>query len=274
MENEIRVGIGGAAGDGGASTGDNLALSCARQGLHVYVYTSFQSLIRGGHSWVRLRISAQKPQNVGDQVQCMIALNQDAMDRHLQELPPGGLCVYNGDKVKPGKAPAGVQLCPLPVFELVGRDALPIMQNTAALGALSRLIGLDFSALSSVFEFTFKKKPQVVKANIDAARAGYDFAGKTYQPFPARCPAPARSWPWWRKQRHRPGSGQRRMQNLLRLPHEPSHRNPALDGGAWKRPGGLRAAGGRMKSPLPIWPLARATWASGPCARLRGGDSP
>ncbi len=181
MDNEIVAGIGGAAGDGGASTADNLALACARQGLHVYVYTSYQSLIRGGHSWVRLRISPRKPFNMGDQVQCMIALNQDAMDRHLQELKSGGLCVYNSDKVKPGKVPPGVQLCPLPVFELVGRDALPIMQNTAALGALTRLIGLDFEALSSVFEYTFKKKPQVVKANVDAAREGYDFAGKTYK---------------------------------------------------------------------------------------------
>ena len=66
MENEIIVGIGGAAGDGGASTGDNLALTCTRQGLHVYVYTSYQSLIRGGHSWIRLRISTQKVTNVGD----------------------------------------------------------------------------------------------------------------------------------------------------------------------------------------------------------------
>src|SRR5271154_5687251 len=82
MENEIIVGIGGAAGDGGASTGDNLSLTCTRQGLHVYVYTSYQSLIRGGHSWIRLRISTQKVTNVGDQVSAMIALNQDAMDRH------------------------------------------------------------------------------------------------------------------------------------------------------------------------------------------------
>src|SRR6185369_4455585 len=104
----------------------------------------------------------------------MIALNQDSMDRHLQEMKAGGFCVYNGDKVKPGKAPEGVQLCPLPVFDLVGKDALPIMQNTAALGALTKLIGVDFSHLSSVFEHTFKKKPQVVKANVDAAKAAYD----------------------------------------------------------------------------------------------------
>src|SRR5258708_24263068 len=89
------------------------------------------------------------------------------MNRHLPELKAGGICVYNGDKVKPGPAPAGVQLCPLPVFELAGKDALPIMQNTVALGALVRLLGLEFEALSSVFQHTFKKKPQVVEANID-----------------------------------------------------------------------------------------------------------
>src|SRR5580698_3927418 len=181
MENEIIVGIGGAAGDGGASTGDNLALASARQGLFVYVYTSYQSLIRGGHSWIRLRISSKNVTNVGDQVGAMIALNQDSMDRHLQEMKAGGICVYNGDKVKPGKAPEGVQLCPLPVFELAGKDALPIMQNTVALGALTRLLGLDFASLSSVFEHTFKKKPQVVEANIKAAKAGYDFAGSQYK---------------------------------------------------------------------------------------------
>jgi len=196
MENEIIVGIGGAAGDGGASTGDNLAQTCSRLGLHVYVYTSYQSLIRGGHSWIRLRISSEKKHNVGDQVAAMIALNQDAMDRHLQELSKGGLCVYNGDKVKPGKAPEGVQLCPLPVFELAGKDALPIMQNTVALGALTGLLGLEFEALSSVFDHTFAKKPQVVKLNVDAAKAGYDFAVKTYKKHSTLLKEPARSWPW------------------------------------------------------------------------------
>jgi len=181
MENEIVVGIGGAAGDGGASTGNNLAQSCARLGLFVYQYTSYQSLIRGGHSWVRLRIASQTPKCMGDQVQAMIALNQDSIDRHLPELKTGGLCVYNGDKVKPGPAPEGVQLCPLPVFELAGKDALPIMQNTVCLGGLVGLLGLDFSALESVFQHTFAKKPQVVAANVAAAKAGYDFVKKTYK---------------------------------------------------------------------------------------------
>lgn len=87
---DFAVGIGGAAGDGVASAGNTLALSVARQGLGVYAYNSYQSVIRGGHSWLRLRISARKPLNQGDQVEALIAPNQDALDRHLAELPPGG----------------------------------------------------------------------------------------------------------------------------------------------------------------------------------------
>ncbi|HEY7310716.1 MAG TPA: 2-oxoacid:acceptor oxidoreductase family protein, partial [Gemmataceae bacterium] len=70
------VGIGGAAGDGVASAGNTLALAVARQGQGVYAYNSYQSVIRGGHSWLRLRVSAHKPLNHGDQIDGLIALNQ------------------------------------------------------------------------------------------------------------------------------------------------------------------------------------------------------
>src|ERR1700731_3842307 len=114
-QSELIVGIGGAAGDGVASAGDTLALSAARQGQGVYAYNSYQSVIRGGHSWLRLRISAKKPLNQGDQVDALIALNQDTLDRHLQELVAGGMALYNSVKIKPTyEPPEGVQLCPLP----------------------------------------------------------------------------------------------------------------------------------------------------------------
>ena len=92
---DLMIGIGGAAGDGVASAGNTLALAVARQGLGVYAYNSYQSVIRGGHSWLRLRVSARKPVNHGDQVDLLIALNQDTLDRHLQELAPGGAALFN-----------------------------------------------------------------------------------------------------------------------------------------------------------------------------------
>src|SRR5262245_65851667 len=106
-QTELVVGIGGAAGDGVASAGNTLALSLARQGQGVYAYNSYQSVIRGGHSYLRLRISAKKPINHGDQVDVLIALNQDTLDRHLQELAPGRSEERRGGKERGARSCAG-----------------------------------------------------------------------------------------------------------------------------------------------------------------------
>ncbi|HMF12705.1 MAG TPA: 2-oxoacid:acceptor oxidoreductase subunit alpha [Gemmataceae bacterium] len=193
---DVIVGIGGAAGDGVASAGNSLALGVARQGLGVYAYNSYQSVIRGGHSWLRLRISARKPLNQGDQVHALMALNQDTLDRHLRELVAGGLALHNSAKIKPSyEPPEGVQLCPLPVPDLTpAYKELPVMQNTVAVGAVLQLMGLEFAGLESVFKSTFAKKPQVVKVNVDAAKAGYDYAGVHFKPLPRQLQKTKQKW--------------------------------------------------------------------------------
>ena len=195
-QSDVIVGIGGAAGDGVASAGNTLALSMARQGLAMFAYNSYQSVIRGGHSWLRVRISAEKPLNHGDRVDVLIALNQDTLDRHLQELGTGSVALYNAAKLKPTyEPPRGVQLCPLPVPELTSAYAqLPVMQNTVAVGAMLRLMGLDFTGLESVLESTFAKKPQVVKVNVEAAKAGFDYAATHFQALPTQLQKTSQKW--------------------------------------------------------------------------------
>ena len=195
-EPELVVGIGGAAGDGTASAGNTLVLSMARQGIAAYSYNAYQSVIRGGHSWLRLRFSAKKPLTHGDQVDALIALNQDSLDRHLQELPAGGVALYNGAKFAPSyDPPEAVQLCSLPVPDLTpDATRLPVMQNTVAVGALVQLMGLEFTALESVFETTFAKKPAVVQKNVDAARNGYEYAAKNFRPLATQLVPTDQKW--------------------------------------------------------------------------------
>ena len=179
---EVTVGIGGAAGDGSGTTGDNLAKVCSRLGLHVFAYNSYQSLVRGGHVWLRLRLAEQKAMTHGDHLNLLIALNQDTLDQHATEVEPGGGILYNSDRLKviQDDLQPGVQLYPLPIRELTqafGR--LPVVQNTVALGGLFWLLGLDFEVLEGVVREIFggrrSKDDSVVTANVGVARAGYQY---------------------------------------------------------------------------------------------------
>src|SRR5512138_3229274 len=115
---ETTVGIGGAAGDGQAAAADALALVAARSGLHLYVYNSYQSVIRGGHVWLRMRISQEAVETHGDRLDALIALDQDAVTRHAGELAEGGVLLFNSDRVKPEGLAAGRRAIPFPVKAL------------------------------------------------------------------------------------------------------------------------------------------------------------
>ncbi|HXG64954.1 MAG TPA: 2-oxoacid:acceptor oxidoreductase subunit alpha, partial [Blastocatellia bacterium] len=185
---EVTVGIGGAAGDGLDKTGDTLAKTCSRLGLYLCAYNSYQSVIRGGHIWLRVRIAEQKVYSHGDRLNVLIALNQDSIERHAREVAAGGAIIFNADKLKCDAAltPDNVLPAPLPVAELTkpfGR-LQPVMQNTVAMGALLYLLSLEFDMAAEVLADTFKHKgAAVIEQNVNVARAGYDYAREKFVPL-------------------------------------------------------------------------------------------
>ncbi|PWT94473.1 MAG: 2-oxoacid:acceptor oxidoreductase subunit alpha [Candidatus Melainabacteria bacterium] len=183
---EVTIGIAGAAGDGLDKSGDTLAKICGRLGLHVYAYNSYQSIIRGGHIWLKLRIGNEKVYNHGDKLTGLIALNQDSIERHASEVEEGGVIVFNSDKLKcdPSLVRKGVQILPVPLKEITAEiekvhGALaPIMQNTVALGVMLKLTNLGTEKGNAVLAETFGHKGEkVVELNTSLLKAGYDYAG-------------------------------------------------------------------------------------------------
>ena len=184
MRQTFAIGIGGAAGQGVATPGDIFAKIFSRRGLHLNAYNAYQSIIRGGHTFLTIRTGPEKVTNMGDRLDLLIPLNQDAMNRHLGLLTAGAACIYNADTIKPGTAADGVQLCPLPVSKLADITRNKVAQNTLALGAGLSMMGIGFQALESVLGEQFKKKGEaVVSENVGIARAGYDYATANFQPF-------------------------------------------------------------------------------------------
>jgi 2-oxoglutarate ferredoxin oxidoreductase subunit alpha len=184
MRQTFAIAIGGAAGQGVATPGDIFAKIFSRRGLHLNAYNAYQSIIRGGHTFLTIRTGVERVTNMGDLLDLLIPLNQDSMNRHLGRLTAGAACIYNADTIKPGTAADGVQLCPLPVSNLADITRNKVAQNTLALGAALSMMGVGFQALEQVLTEQFKKKGEaVVSENVALARAGYDYGVANFRPF-------------------------------------------------------------------------------------------
>jgi len=184
MRQSFAVAIGGAAGQGVATPGDIFAKIFSRRGLHLNAYNAYQSIIRGGHTFLAVRTGPDPITNMGDRLDLLIPLNQDTMDRHLGLLASGAACLYNADQIQPGTPAAGVQLCPIPVSKLADITRNKVAQNTLAMGAALSMMGVGFPALESVITEQFRKKEKaVIDENVSVARAGYDYATENFKPF-------------------------------------------------------------------------------------------
>ena len=108
---DFALAIGGEAGQGIATPGDILARIIVRRGLHLVTYNAYQSIVRGGHIFLTMRISDAEVQNHGDKLDLLMCLNQDTMDRHQRLMGPGTRIVYNSDTISPGTEDKGADLC-------------------------------------------------------------------------------------------------------------------------------------------------------------------
>ncbi len=197
-EFDFALAIGGSAGQGIATPGNILARLFVRRGLHLNAYNAYQSIIRGGHIFLTIRISDQEALSHGDKLDLLVCLNQDTMDRHLGIMGPGSSVIYNSDAIKAGEAKDGVQLCPMPVVDITSGNRNRLMQNTVALGMSLSLMGLGFQILEDSLTAQFQRKGQgVVDENVGVARAGFEFAKSNFSAFPKQPPVgpkPLAAW--------------------------------------------------------------------------------
>ena len=174
---DLSLSIGGAAGQGIATPGNILARLFTRRGLYLNAYNAYQSIVRGGHIFLTIRISDRKVYSHGDRLDMLVCLNQDTMDRHLGLMGPGSRVIFNSDSITPGTAEAGVHMCPMPVADLSDGSRNKVIQNTIALGLITYMLGLDFQVLEDALTLQFQRKGQdTVDENVGVARAGFDHA--------------------------------------------------------------------------------------------------
>jgi 2-oxoglutarate ferredoxin oxidoreductase subunit alpha len=177
----VIVRFAGAAGDGIASMGEIFGHICARLGIHVMAYNSFQSAIRGGHVWFQFHVGSRKTLSHGEAPDLCVLLNITSPEVHLPDMRRGGIVLYNSSQIKEDLAKLRSDLVyyGIPFAELAKSEpgATTLMANTLLMGAVVELLGIDGQVgLDFIRERFAKKGDQVIGLNHRVFSLGMNWA--------------------------------------------------------------------------------------------------
>jgi 2-oxoglutarate/2-oxoacid ferredoxin oxidoreductase subunit alpha len=168
----INIMAGGEAGQGVQSIGAVAAETLARGGYNIFADQDYESRVRGGHNFFRVRAEEKPVEALSAPLDILVALNKETIGLHKGELKPGGVILYDGEQIP--EAGAGERGLSVPFTRLAQNK---LMSNTAAAGAAFGLAQFDFDILAAVLKQEFSAKGEkVVTDNVAAAKAGYDYA--------------------------------------------------------------------------------------------------
>ena len=179
MSPDINFMVGGEAGQGVQSMGFILAKAFARGGYHVFADQDYESRVRGGHNFLRVRISDSKVEAISEKVDILLALNQETIELHRGELVHEGVTVFDGEELKNVKNDG--TLFSVPLEKLAEEKAgARLMANTVALGVALGLVHYDPKILAGVLREHFGTGEKG-EGNVKAAAAGYEYAANNFK---------------------------------------------------------------------------------------------
>lgn len=179
MPMDVNLMVGGEAGQGVQAVGHILAKSLARGGFHVFADQDYESRVRGGHNFFRVRASDGEVAALSEALDVLIALNEESIDLHQKELADKGVAIFDGDKIKRA-GEGGMLAAPL---ERLAQEKTKnkLMANTVALGVAVSVLGYDLDILTNVVREHFGTG-NMAEGNIAAATAGHEYARANFKP--------------------------------------------------------------------------------------------
>lgn len=190
--NDFVVKFANVNGSGSASANSMFAKAIFRMGIPVSPRNIFPSNIQGLPTWYEVRISEQGYLGRrGGLVELMVSVNPQSMAADVNEVCPGGYFFYDNTYpldfklIRDDIHFIGLPLTEITNFNFTNPRQRQLFKNIIYVGALAYLIGIEFEALESIVNDTFKAKPKLIPANIKALQLGFDHAQEEFnQPLP------------------------------------------------------------------------------------------
>ncbi|GIQ70992.1 2-oxoglutarate ferredoxin oxidoreductase subunit alpha [Xylanibacillus composti] len=176
MISQLSWKIGGQQGEGLESTDRIFSTALNRQGYYLYGYRHFSSRIKGGHTNNKIRISTKPIRAISDDLDILVAFDQETIDLNAHELRKGGVVIADA-KFNP-ELPEGIdaRLFAVPFTAIAEELGTSLMKNMVATGASAAVLGLDVGIVQKVVEEEFGRKgAAVVEKNCEAVARGAQF---------------------------------------------------------------------------------------------------
>ncbi len=178
MPIDLNLMVGGEAGQGIQTLGFVLAKTLVRSGWHVFADQDYESRVRGGHNYFRVRVSDLAVRAQAEKLDILVAMDRRTLDLHNNQLKENGIIIM--DKQALGIDSPGPHVFDVPLEKQAEESSGDkITANSAAAGAVMGLLLGDAGILSEVLSLQLAKNTEKVRQdNLKAARAGYEYAAQ------------------------------------------------------------------------------------------------
>ncbi|NLK87722.1 MAG: 2-oxoacid:acceptor oxidoreductase subunit alpha [Clostridiaceae bacterium] len=165
--------IGGAAGQGVETVSAVFEKIVKRRGFEVFSIKDYMSRVRGGHNFVQVRFGNERIRSHWDEIDCIIALNEETIENHIERLHPGGAIICD-EEIEFDDA----RVLALPLKETAKACGNVRAFGSVAAGAALALYGIKNVGIDKIFHELFSEK--TAQQNIDAVMAGSRLAAKRF----------------------------------------------------------------------------------------------
>ncbi len=179
-KNDLVIRFAGEGGQGMLTSVEALVQAATPVGYHVQTFATFPSQIMGGPTWTQTRVSTTPVLSSGEDVDVLVAFNEEAYQIHKDAVRDGGIIVYNSGEFQlegDGKSFG------MPFDALAKSTGNTRAANMVVVGAIAYLVSFSHEALEAynVKKFT-RGRPndeEIIQSNNQALALGREEAAQS-----------------------------------------------------------------------------------------------
>ncbi|MFX0114105.1 MAG: 2-oxoacid:acceptor oxidoreductase subunit alpha [Candidatus Hodarchaeota archaeon] len=169
--------VAGESGEGVVTLGTLVGQLLARAGMEIFTFRTYPAEIKGGPVMYQIRGADDEILSHGNAPDILIALDEDAWNRHQNDLDENGVLIYDVTRYEPESFDGTSYGIPL-TLRTKREVGFAKSKNVLILGILGQLLSIPDEVVKGTVETILKRKPALLEKNLVALLAGEGYVAE------------------------------------------------------------------------------------------------